>query len=318
MRIEGLKLNLGMNVAVQAIGAMQGHGADDWIPGEMGVTGRTFGIDSLPNGQPVDQAGKGRRLVKTRSGRTIDLYEVARMLNVSRNKIFILRLLKRSDLIALLHLLPKNLLVNALRLFSKQKLLRLLMMLPKLLLLKMLLHIMSIEVLISKMPSRELFAILRANKLTNRVLLQGFRVMDPQFLFTLMTKMLGFHDFSQMKFADIMQVFMDQKKETILEAMKSLPFKALIPFVTLFAKQDPKLLQNVSGEFIFKMFDKMSKPTILQACMALPDEVLIKFLGQLPDPMLLLAVAQIDDNTLEKYLLSQQSGLLAALGGAAA
>lgn len=318
MRIEGLELNLGMQSAIQAISAIQGGNANDWIPGEMGVTGRTFGITSLPNGQAIDPSGHGRRFVRSRNGRTIDLHEVAKMLNISKNKLFVLRLLKRSDLISLLYLMPKNLLVNALRLFSKNKLLRLLMMLPKRLLLKMLLHLMSIEHLISKMPAREIFSILRSNKLTNRVLLQGFRQMDPKFLFAIMTKMLGFHDFSKMKFEEIMKVFMDQKKEIILESMKMLPYKALVPFVTLFAKQDPRLLENVSGEFIFKMFDKMSKPTLLQGCMALPDEVIIKFLGQLPDPLLLVAVSQIDDNTLEQYLLSKQSNLLALLGGAAA
>ena len=326
MRVEALDFNMGQN-AILGVNGLQMGMPDlqtmmeldlNWYDGDLLKGIGANGLKSARNTSPVDWKGRVTRSARSQRGGSIDLHEVAKMLNVGANKMLILRLLKRSDLMALLYLMPKSQLVNALRLFSKSKLMRLLTMLPKKYLIKMLLNIFSIEELIKKMPTRELFNIMRSQKLTNRKMMQGFQQMDPQFIMQIFGKLFGNQDFGNMKFREMMQVFMQTDKSKLMEAMKSLPFKALQPLVTTFAKEDPQLLENLSGEFIFKLFDKMSKPTLLQGCMALPPEIIIKFLGQLPDPLLVLAVSQIDDHTLENYLISSQPQLLAMLAGGAA
>lgn len=98
-----------------------------------------------------------------------------------------------------------------------------------------------------------------------------------------------------------------------MEAFKTLPFKALQPLVTGFVKQDPALLMSMSDGFIFKLLDKCPKPTIIEGCMVLPQQLLMKMLTQLPDQLLMLATAQVDDRTFEDYLISKQSNLLRSM-----
>jgi hypothetical protein len=250
-------------------------------------------------------------------GGVLDLTAVIRLLNVGRNKIKILRLLRRGDLITILHLLPKELLVNALRLFNKVKLLRLIMALPKPLLIRMLLRVMKLSNLIKKMPTNELMRILRSKRLNNREMTKGLLKMEPQFMFLLLQRVHGDYNYSNLKPYDLAKIFMQTPKERLMEGLKTLPFKALIPLVTGFVKQDPQLLLNMSDQFIYKLFERMSKPMLLNSCMVLPEEILIKMLSQLPGPLLVMAAAQIDDKTFEQYLLSQQPQLLKLLAGAA-
>lgn len=278
-------------------------------------TGRSYVVNSVEEAQRLFGQVSVHPLVGM--GGVLDLTAVIRLLNVGRNKIKILRLLRRGDLITILHLLPKELLVNALRLFNKVKLLRLIMALPKPLLIRMLLRVMKLSNLIKKMPTNELMRILRSKRLNNREMTKGLLKMEPQFMFLLLQRVHGDYNYSNLKPYDLAKIFMQTPKERLMEGLKTLPFKALIPLVTGFVKQDPQLLLNMSDQFIYKLFERMSKPMLLNSCMVLPEEILIKMLSQLPGPLLVMAAAQIDDKTFEQYLLSQQPQLLKLLAGAA-
>jgi hypothetical protein len=250
-------------------------------------------------------------------GRGVDLSAVTKLLDVGQNKLRILKLLRRSDWLKILALMPKELLVNALRLFNKAKLMRLVMMLPKKILVKMLLQVIKMEDLIKKMPTVELMGILRSNRLNNRELVKGLQKMDPQFVLLLLQRIHGNYDYSKLKPYEIAQIFMQTDKRRLMEGFKTLPFKVLQPFVTGFVKNDPELLMSMSDAFVFKLFDRMPKPTLLQACMVLPNDMIIKMLSQLPDQLMMLAAAQVDDQTLEQYLITQHPDLLQALAGVA-
>ncbi len=249
--------------------------------------------------------------------RGLDLYEIVKGLEVSQNKIMILRLLKRGDLLRILFLLDKNQLINGLRFFSKSRLLRLLMLLPKHTLLKMLLHLFPLEQLMKKMPAKELMSILRSRKLNVRELVKGFQTMEPKHLHFILGKITGLN-VQHLSMREMMAIFMKLKKRHILEGMRFLPYKGLTPFVTGFTKKDPSLLQNVSLSFIFKQFDKMSKPTMINSFRVLDNKTLIKFLANLPDKFLLQVAAQIDDSQLEQLLVAEQPQLLALLAGSMA
>jgi len=257
----------------------------------------------------------GVRYLREKGWRDADLHEVMRMLNLSDNKLLILRLLHRGDLLEIIRLLDKTLLINGLRLFSKEKLLRLMNLLPKRLRIQMILTHLPIEYLISKMPLHELFRILRSHRLTNRELLKGFLQLPMKYLHFLLGKVLN-KKMAGLKPAEMGSMFMQIKKRQILDGMRFLPFDALIPFVTAMVKQDPQLLELISKGFLFKLFDQMPKPTLLETFHVLPEEVIMKFfISQMDDKMLVLVAAQLDDKTLEQYLLSQQSNLLRALAG---
>lgn len=259
----------------------------------------------------------GVRYLRENNYRGVDLYEVTKALQLSgkNNKILLLQLLERGSLLEIISLLDKALIINGLRFMSKEKLLRLMMILPKMVLFKMLLQFMDLEMLIKMLPMRELFSILRSNKLTNRLMLQGFYEMNPKFLMQLIGHIMN-REAHGLRHSEMMQILFTTKKHLILDGMRELPYKALVPFVTLFVKENPELLENVSRQFLFKMFSQMPKPMMLQALHALPKELLMEvFVSQMADKFLVLIASQIDEKTLSEYLISSQPQLLAMLAG---
>ncbi len=296
MRIEGIEYNVASAMANQT----------SYI--------ELMGLEGKVSASSIDN-NKGTRYLRENNWRGLDLYEVARHLQISQNKVMILRLLKRAELLQILQLLDKQKLINGLNFFSKERLLRLMMLLPKRILIKMLLHLFPMDYLVQKMPTHELFAILRSNKLDVRQMVKGFQMMDPKFLHFILGKIVG-RNVDHLGMREMLDIFMKLKKRMILDGMKFLPFDALQPFVLNFTKQDPRLLENMSLAFIFKLFEKMAKPTMLDAFNVLPESMILKFLAQLPDKFLIMVAAQIDNATLEKYLIAQQPNLLAMLAGA--
>jgi hypothetical protein len=247
----------------------------------------------------------------------LDLYQIIELLDLTENKLAIMSLLRRSDWIRILYLLPKELLLNGLRLFSKEKLLNLVMYLPREELIKMMLFLFSPEELVQKMPTQELMQILRSPLLNNRALVRGLRQMDPKYVFLLLSRIYGDNQYEKKKPYELWQIFMNTDISRIREGLKTLSYKALTPFVTGFVKENPELLMLISDDFIFKLFDQMTKPTLIAGCSVLPEELLIRMLTQLPDKFLVQVAAQLDDKTFAEYLISRHANLLYALASAA-
>lgn len=259
----------------------------------------------------------GSRFLYENNFRGLDLYEITKMLQLSgkNNKILLLRLLQRGDLLDVIRLMDKGLIINGLRLFSKEKLLRLMMMLPKELLLKMLFSVLKMKDFIKMMPMTEIMNILKNKKLTNRFMLEGFHYMDPKYLHFLLMKLSG-QEVGHLRHAEMMTILFDSKKHQILEAMKKLPYKALFRFIQFFAEKDPTILNSVSQGFLFDIFSRMPKGSLLEMMDVLPVETLMKvFVSQMPDNLLVLMASQIDENMLSDYLVSAQPGLLAMIAG---
>lgn len=316
MRIELAEAVYGPNYAVSFKPEIKRR-PEDMEPEAFSETGRPAATRS---GQPMQKAQKLQKTAghkQTGQILSIDLPKLASNLRVSRNKLRILRMLRRHDWIALLHLMPKELLLNALRFFNKEKLLRLIMSLPKVLIIKLLLKVFKLEELIKKMPTSELMRILRSKRLNSRELAKGIVKLDPKYILQLLQKLYGDHDYSHLKPYDLMQIFMQTPKERLLEAFKTLSFKALQPLVTGFVKKDPELLMSISEAFIYKSLSRISKPSLLEGCQVLPPDILIKMLTQLPDAFLMIAAAQVDDTIFEQYLIGKHPDLLISLANAA-
>ncbi|MBX2859743.1 MAG: hypothetical protein KTR14_00790 [Vampirovibrio sp.] len=297
MRIEGIESELLVHLAAQNTTYID----------EMGLNGKV---------QPSSlEDNSGTRKLDENRWRGLDLYEVVKGLQVSDNKLMILSALKRSDWIQILHLLDKDQLLNGLRFFSKEKLLRLMTLLPKRLLIKMLLHLFPMEYLIAKMPTEELFNILRDGRLTEREMVKGFRKMPMKFLHFILNKITN-AQVSHLKQAELLDIFMKLKKRMILNGMRMLPYKALTPFVLFHTQNNPDLLVNMSQKFMFDLFSRITKPTLIDAFQVVDNDIIIKFLSQLPDNLLIQAAAQVDDKVFEQYLLYEQPQLLAYLAGA--
>jgi hypothetical protein len=290
MRIEAFEQALGLNAAS---GGITGLAA-------VSPAGKALGTWLTP-GKSLDEPD------------SLALSDIIRLLDLGKNKLAVLRLLRRTDWIRLLYLLPKELLVAGLNFFSKEKLLALVLFLPREYLIRMMLFLFSVEDLVKKMPTIELMRILRSRKLDNRALLRGFQAMDPRFLKMVLVQIYGDGDYANMKPYELWRLVMHADKRRLMEAFRTLPFKALIPFVTGFVKEDPELLGLLSDEFIFKLFDQTGKAALIESCIVLPEELLIRLLLQLPDKFLVAVAAQIDDTLFADYLVSQQANLLRSL-----
>lgn len=315
MRIEAYEAALGSNAAITPTAQAQ-----YWKDQQQFIEDPESFLPTSVQRQEAPKIGRAYRLGKTqktsRNG-IIDLREIAKLLKLGDHKIYILKMLRRHDWLKILRLMPQELLVNALRLFSREKLLKLILQLPKDLLLNVLLKMVKLDTLVKKMPTTELMRILRCHKLDNRELTKSIMKLDPQFILLLLQRIYGNYDYSKLKPYDVFKIFMQTDKERITETLKGMPFKVLQQMVSGFLKKDPELMFNLSEAFVFKVMSQLDKPTLIQGCSILPPEILIKMLCQLPDPMLLLAAAQIDDHSFEDFLISQHADLLTMLASAA-
>ena len=257
----------------------------------------------------------GTRAVREK-GKTADvLAQILKLLrlDVDGNKIAVLRLLDRPELFDIISRLDKSKLLNALRLFPKEKLLRLMMYLPKRMLIKMLLTTMNIDELVKRMPTQEMFRIFRSHKLPTSELVKGFAKLEKKHLVHLFRKLFG-QDFSHLTQAEMLRVLGTIKKRQLMQAMKFLPGDALRTMTSFFAKNDPQLLENLSLRFLYKQFAMMDKAQLIGTFSVLPENVIVdRFMTQLPMASLVMAASQIDTNSLQAYLLSEQPGLLQSL-----
>jgi hypothetical protein len=319
MRIEALDVNASSGILAAALISGKNPAWDEDEDGSaMGVTGRTFPVFKTARTQAATKTGSSRPAGVTKP-RTLDLRQIVKLINLGANKLKILNLLRRRDWLKIMRLLPKDLLVNALRLFSKAKLLRMILHLPRKFVLQIMLKLFKIHELVKRMPTSQLMRILRSPKMDNRKLATGIlNTMEPRFLQMLMSRIFGGNqDFTKLKPREIFKLLMEVDRCRITESLKTMPFKALQPLVTHFIKKEPELLFYLSEAFVYKQMSQIPKPYLIQACSVLPPEVLMHMLEQLPNPMLLLAAAQIDDKSLEDYLVSQHGDILQMLGEAA-
>ncbi len=332
MRIELLDVNT--NPAIIPVAFIEGKpqaledGSEEpeEQTGYMGATGRTFPLHRAHRAAAGEGVQRAHAPCKTGSPRgtgavkrrALDLREIVKLINLGANKLKVLNLLHRRDWLKILRLLPQDLLVNALRLFSKEKLLRMIMHLPRKFLLKIMLSLFKIRELVKRMPTSQLMRILRSPSMDNRKLAKGIVKMDPQFLQLLMSRIFGTNqDFTKLKPLEIFKLLMNVDRCRITESLKTMPFKALQPLVTDYIKKEPHLLFFLSEGFVYKQMSQIPKPYLIQACAILPPEFLLRMLEQLPNPMLMMAAAQIDDKSLEDYMVSQHGDILQMLGGAA-
>jgi hypothetical protein len=256
----------------------------------------------------------GARFVHEKMWKGVDFRLLLKHMQLSENKVLVLMLLKRGDWMQILALMDKKKLVRGLRFFPKEKLMRLMTMLPKRLIIKMLLRLMPLKDLIKQMPTREMMHIFRSKRLPVKVLVKALKnLKDRRFLTQLLGKISG-RDVKRMTDEEMIKMLGGFKKHRLLDGMRFLPFKALQPLMTGLMKSDPEILMRMTGSFIFKQFDRMSKTDMLPAFTLVENDLLMKMLAYLPDQFLIQVVADVEDKVFEDYLMSEQTQLLSWLG----
>lgn len=256
----------------------------------------------------------GARFVKENVWRGNNVYTLLKHLQVSRNKMLFLMMLKRRDWIAILWLMDKEKLVMGLRFFSKDKLLQLMTLIPKRVLIRMLLRVFPLKELIKRMPIGEMLNIFKSKRLPEKVLIKAMKdIGDRRFLLQLLEHMTD-KPMNRLTNQEMIQMMGNFKKHRMMDGMRFLPYKLLQPFMMKLMQQDPELLMRMTGNFIFKQFSMLSKSELIQPFMLVEKDLLIKILDHLPDKFIMQIAQTVDDNKFESYLISNHMNLLEWLG----
>lgn len=242
----------------------------------------------------------------------LDIAQLYKVLANADNRLNILMLLQRGDLLSLLYLLDKDKLVLGLNFFSQAKLLEMLLRLPKELLIKALLMFMNQETLLSLMPQRELLRILGSGKINEAMLLKAIENLPTHILIQMLEAVLG-ESMGRLKHAEVMDRMHHLKKRQILEGILTLPSGSLQQIVLSFTKNDPSLLLEMSKGAISQPFTRFQKSMLVQSFMVLDSSEIIKLLGGLPKNLLAQVACMIDPGELTQVLSNHFPALVAGL-----
>jgi len=259
----------------------------------------------------------GDRAFKDAGWRAQDLQFMLGKLNLSQNKFFIIRLLKRGDVINILYMLDKEKLVQAMNLFPRTKLIHFLFHLPKEMLLKMLLWVIPLRTFMQFFPTETIFNLLRSQRLDVSSFVRGFENQPPEMLQKLMMLITG-QNTDGLKHKELLAMLRQLRKEQIVEGMKGMGQKDIFEFVFAEVKKDPELLMMISRGDLIKVTSLMPKPNLVEMFQLLPEQMLVQYLSQLPEKELCMAAAQVDDKSFGNMLINDFPDLIASLAQAAA
>lgn len=274
-----------------------------------------MGLNTMFSPTAVDD-NSNKRYMKETGWRGQDLQSMLDKLNISQNKFFIIRLMRRGEIVALLYLLDKNKLVEAMQLFPRSRLIQFIHHLPKENILKMLLWMIPLRVLMQLFPTEVIFNILRSKRLQVGNLVAGFENMPVEALQKLMENITG-RNVDKVNPRELLAMFRQLSKEQILEGMKSWPAKHIFEFVFQEVKKDPELLMMIPRGEYMKVVATMTKPHLVEMFRLLPESQLVQCLSQLPDKLLAMAASQLDDKMFGSILINQYPHLIAELAEAA-
>lgn len=242
----------------------------------------------------------------------LDIAQLYKVLSNADNRVNILMLLQRGDLLSLLYLLDKDKLILGLNFFSQSKLLEMLLRLPKELLLQALLMFMNQETLLSMMPQRELLRILGSGKIKESMLIKAIQNLPTHILIQMMEAVLG-ESVGKLKHGEVLERLGHFKKRQLLEGILTLPSGCLQEIVLKFTKSDPSLLMEMSKGAISQPFTRFQKSDLVQSFMVLDSSEIIKLLGGLPKNLLAQVACMIDPGQLTQVLSNHFPALLASL-----
>lgn len=242
----------------------------------------------------------------------LDISQVIAALNKADERIKVLKMLTKPDLISLLYLLDKDKLLLGLNFFSMAKLLELILRLPKDLLIKALLMFMDIETLLSLMPQKELLRILSSVKIKEDMIVKSIANLPTHILIQMLESVLG-ESVGRLNYEQVMHKINSLKKRQLIEGLLCLPSGTLFKVVAGFTKADPSLLNEMSKSSISKPFSRMPKSMLVQSFSVLDTSEIVKLVSLLPKDLLVQVASMIDPSELINALSNDFSSLLASL-----
>lgn len=242
----------------------------------------------------------------------LDVSAVYNAITNPSERLNILMLMTKPDLLNLLFMLDKEKLVLGLNFFSIPKLLQMINNFPKEMLIQALLMHMDQRTLLSILPQRELMRILGNHKINESMLLKAIQNLPTHILIQMLESILG-QSVGKLKHADVMGRMKHLKKRQIMEGILTLPKGSLLEIALKFTQNDPSLLMSISRAGLTKPFSRMSKSMLVNSFMVMDSADIIKLMGGLPKNLIAQIACMIDPGDLADILSTQFQSLMASM-----
>lgn len=247
----------------------------------------------------------------------LDVSELYNAITNVNDRVRLLMMMNKLDILNLLFLLDKSKLVLGMNFFNPAKLLEFIGRMPKGLLLEALLMHMSQRDLLSLLPLKELIRMLMSPKIKEKMIIDALKHLPTYKLKQILESVLG-RPIGNLKHGEILKMMWHMKKRQLVECMLGLSQKQLWEIMQGFTKKNPELLLEISHAALFKPFTKFSKSMLVQSFMVMPTSDMVKLMGNLPKELLAMVASMIDPADLAEVVANQFPDLMSSLAEAMA
>ena len=227
-----------------------------------------------------------------------------------KNRYAIIKLMKQSEILALVPLLEKKAMLTGMKFFTKDKLSIILSYLPEEMLAQVIQTMYNPKEIMELMPVQIIRKFLTNSKIDQKNI---FKYMDeqmkPQELKEMYREATGKDIGTENKEEMIAKLGMLNPMlfNDALQSMNPKHTKGMAAFIL---KEQPELLQEFSGTQLSICFDKSMKSEIIDGMEALEPDVLVKILENLPPQLLEQVVTQINPEVFADKLLTDMTAVL--------
>ncbi len=259
----------------------------------------------------IDDLTQAQAVTGTRSADT-DLILEALKLSDPKNRLKIISMLRRNDVMSLLSLIKKEHLVLGLKFFNKEKILKFYKDLPKADLVKMLFKIFKKSEILKFMPVKALRNFISSKKIDKKMLMGSIQGLPPHVLAQIIEAATG-QSVANMKPAALLGQINGMPLALLKSGVMALPQKYLMAISSGILAKDPKLFLEFKTKDLLIPFTKCSKDKLAASAVVLEPDKIIRMLGALPDEMLNQVATLIEPDKLADQLESFHGDLLAQL-----
>jgi len=233
-------------------------------------------------------------------------------LNLPSNRLYILKLLNHTELVALLFLIQKDKLAMGLKFFNKPRLMQYIYDLPKEEILKVLFSIYSKENFLSTLPMKELMAFLGSKKIDKNEFIKLFKSMPKHLLAQIYEAGTG-KAAGKMTQEELVKELEKTNQGLLVEGMRSLPYKQILEITSKLLEKNPELFLEFSKPSLVNPIAEMSKVSVVEGMKALEPELIIKMLNDLPNQLLAVINTMVEEDKFTEFLQKYRADLLQEL-----
>lgn len=242
----------------------------------------------------------------------MELVEVFQLMS-PENRYEIISNMNYGDKLKLLAMLEKGEMLNGLRFFKKEKLLQMLQNLDdKDKLLAVVMEKYDLAEFMKLIPEREQNKFFDSKNITPEKILAGAKHLEPEQMAKMIENVTG--EPQDEKTKDEMMDTLEQMPPQVLKnASKSLEQEEKAFLMFSMAKEDPKVLRELSTEAYMIPLENLQKNDLVDAMGALEEDDIVDMLSELPEDLMAITATQLDPEKFARVLSTDFSDIIAQI-----